>query len=244
MKAMKPKLGSALLAGIALTLASATFASPQTDAAMTAANYQALAGKVNAAGHRQAALFFLEEALVESIGQPGVFGPLAGRYWQATRKAEAWSRAYRFFSLLKARHPDDANVLANYGNAIGSVLGMLSTQGYRTQMGANYFPAMTAKAMQAYDTALSTQPDNFSALLGRAIFQAYMPGKLDKAESEFRHILTLRQAHPYYPYALVYRQWAMALKRHGQPEKAEKILQQGKAELGAAAFSHNAHAGH
>lgn len=237
MKSTLTTLCATLAAGLILAVAPGAFAAQNSGAS---ANFAALAGHAKAAGQTQARLFFLEQAMARNAGQPAAFGPLTGRYFQAARKAGAWSRAYGFFSLLKARHPDNALVLANYGNAAGWLLGMLHKNGYGDELGRGYLSALADKAMKAYARSLEIKPENFTALFGRAIFLSYMPGGMDKAQAAFKHILSLRENHPAYPYAVVYRTWARVLERYGQKEQAAKVMQKGRAALGKDAFNKHA----
>lgn len=232
MKAMISILCGVLAMGLSL----APNTSSAADIGPTPAAYTALATKAQAAGYTQAALFFQEQALVASVGQPAVFGPAAGRYWQSISQTGDWGRAYDFFARLKTEYPDDSDVLANYGNAIGGLFGMLGPA-YGNKLSSGFYESFGKSAMQAYAHALNIQPDNFTALLGRAIFLSYTPDGMTKAETGFKHILSLRKSRPYYPYALVYKQWAAALTRNGQKAEARKVIEKGKAALGAAAFS-------
>lgn len=226
-----------LLCGVlAVALSPAAGAASSASGASSPAAYMKLAAQARAADHTQAALFFQEQAMVESVGQPAEFGPASGRYWQAIGRAGDWSRAYEFFARLKAEHPDDPDVLANYGNAVGGLFGTLGPA-YGNKLPVEFYKSLNKRAMQAYAHALRIDPDNFSALLGRAIYLSYTPGGMDKAQSGFKHILTLRKSHPHYPYALVYKQWAAALKRNSKTAQAKAVLKQGQAALGAAAFS-------
>lgn len=226
-----------LLCGVlAVVLSPAAGAVSPTHEGATPVAFATLAARAQAAGHTQAALFFREQALSLNVGHPTTFGPATGRYWQSIRQAGAWSRAYYFFSRLKAQHPDDPDVLANYGSAVGELLGSLAPR-YGDSLPSGFYRKLDTKAMQAYSHALNIQPDNFIALLGRSIFLSYTPGGMAKAESGFKHILTLRKSHPHYPYAVVYRQWAAALVRNGRKAEAREVMEKGKAKLGAAAFS-------
>lgn len=232
MKVMISTLCGLLVVGLSQT----ALAAPPANAGATSTTYTTLAAKAQAAGQAEVALFFQEQALVASVDQPAVFGPATGRYWQTIRQDGAWSRAYSFFSRLAAQHPDDSDVLANYGNAVGGLLGEL-VPSYGNELPPGFLQKLNTHAMQAYSHALNIQPDNFAALLGQAIFLSYTPGGMAKAEAGFKHILSLRKSHSHYPYALVYEQWAAALTRGGHKAEANNVMKKGKAALGAAAFS-------
>ncbi len=207
-----------------ISLLTATSALPVQSLAATpttGSQYARLAQQAEQAhpGHKRLALFYLEQALAANVGDMARFGPLEGRYWALVGQTGAFPEAVNFYARLKQQHPNNPEVLANYANGIGGLIGWLYTQKIRppTALLKNY----NREAMANYGKALKLQPDNFSALLGRSIYYSHTPGGLAKAEAGFKHLLTLRKTHPRYPYALVYRQWAAALKRHGKKARAE-----------------------
>jgi tetratricopeptide (TPR) repeat protein len=222
-----------------ISMLAATLALPGQSLAAapaTGSQYARLAQQAEQAhpGHNRLALFYLERALAANVGDMARFRPLEGRYWALVGQTSSFADALNFYARLKAQHPDNPEVLANYANAIGGVLGWLHAQNARAprKLPKHY----NREAMSAYAKALKLDPDNFSALLGRSIYLSYRPGKLSESEAGFKHILSLRKSHPHYPYAMVYKQWAAALKRHGKKARAEQILKQGHAKLGDAAF--------
>lgn len=208
----------------------ATAPAPTTDGQYTQLARQA--------GQNRLGLFYLEQAMAANVHSPARFGRLEGNYWTLVGKLGALPEAANFAARLKLANPDSANVLAYYANALGGLTGWLHSQNVRPSNAL--LKSYNKKAMAAYKHALKLQPDNFSALLGRSIHFSHMPGELDKAEAGFKHILTLRQSHPHYPYAMVYTQWAAALKRNGHEDRAAQVLKQGHHVLGDTAF--NSHA--
>jgi tetratricopeptide (TPR) repeat protein len=216
---------------LAATVALSTAASAAAPAPASSGQYAQLAKQ---AGHNRLGLFYLEQAMAANVHSPARFGQLEGRYWALVGTLDAVPEAANFSAKLKLENPDNADVVANYANALGGLIGWLHMK--HAHAPDSLLKSYNKKAMASYKHALKLQPDNFSALLGRSIHLSHTPGGMDKAGVGFKHILKLRKSHPHYPYALVYRQWAAALKRNGEKARAKQVMKQGHARLGDAAF--------
>lgn len=230
---MKPAimLTAAITAALGLSIAAHARAEAPADNSSTSVAYAQLAGDTDSTPLQ---MYYLEQAMLTHVGEPSRFGPLQARYWQQVMDTDHFARAVNFYTRLKLTHPDNANVLASHGNALGGLMKWLRKQ--NTDLPDAVFAGYVDTAMDDYGTALEHDPDNFSALLGRAIFRSHVPDKWSAAEADFKHILELQDDHPHYPYALVYRQWSEAAKRNDHSEEATRIMKRGRDSLGADAF--------
>ncbi|NOZ77939.1 MAG: hypothetical protein GXP48_01920 [Acidobacteria bacterium] len=182
-----------------------------------------------AAGKTDAGLGLLEEGMRRSVSDPATFGMLQSVYWPEIGRLGRALRAVVFFRALALRHPKNPEVLAAAGNALGMAL---------PELAAASAPSMLASlwvkdAEAFYAKALSLDPESFSALLGRAIFTSYLPGRFPEAKQQFQKLLALRRTYPkrHYPWGVAYVQWARAAARNGHPKEAEKILDEARSAL-------------
>jgi tetratricopeptide (TPR) repeat protein len=126
--------------------------------------------------------------------------PIDGRaerdYWAQITKDGDYPRAYRFFATLAERRPKEAEVLANYANAIGGYIGWMFQHG----PGAYEFPRLDELARATYTKALALDPENFTALLGQAIYDG-LSRQPERCRADFARLDALREKHPDYPWA-------------------------------------------
>ena len=189
----------------------------------------ALAKAGCAATGNDAALGLLEEAMRMAAPDARTFGMLQSIYWPTVEDTHQGLRAASFFRSLTVEHPNDPEVLAAAGNALGIALPELNAAGAPPAVAARW----SAQAQSDYAKALKIDPDNFSARLGQAIFLSYIPGRFSECNRQFEKLLTLRTRYPnrHYPWGMVYVQWARAASRNGQPERARQILEKGRATV-------------
>ncbi|NOZ94675.1 MAG: hypothetical protein GXP47_08060 [Acidobacteria bacterium] len=182
-----------------------------------------------AKGHEDAGLGLLEEAMRLAVGDHAAFGVLQSVYWPAVQRDGLNLRAAGFFRGLKTAHPDDPEVLAAAGSAIGMALPELAGAGAPAALSSRW----AGEARSDYARALEIDPDNFSARLGRAIFTSHIPGRFDECDRQFRELIALRRRHPrgHEPWGLVYLRWAQAASRNGRMKRAQEILGEGRAAL-------------
>jgi hypothetical protein len=157
-----------------------------------------------ASGSPTDALGLLELAMTQSaVGNPRVFGESQGQYWSLLEKTHDYPRTYAFFNNLAVSLPDNANVLAAKGGAIGGYIEWLHMGNTGTLVSSQWIQKLDAEARAAYDRALKLDPENFSALLGLAIYESYTPGGTERSHAVFERLNGLRAKHAEYPWAIV-----------------------------------------
>ncbi len=200
----------------------------------------AKAGCAAASQHlSDASLGLFEEAMRVALPDARTFGMLQSIYWPEIERNHEGLRAAGFFRSLVRAHSGDPEVLAAAGNALGMALPELKTAGAPQAVASRW----AAEAQADYAKALTVDPDNFSAQLGRAIFLSHIPGRFEESRRQFEKLLTLRRRYPHrhYPWSLVFLQWARAARRNGHPHMAQKILDRGRAMLPGDPVLANAH---
>jgi len=166
------------------------------------------------AGDTAVALNLLEQVMIQSAGlDRKAFGQSQGQYWPLIAKTNGFSRAYEFLGALAVNHPEVPDVLAAKGSAVGGYLGWLKSSGKAQSMTGEAFRKLDGEARTAYDRALQLDPDNFSALLGLAIYESYAPGGTEHSRALFHRLEGLRAGHPEYPWQMV-DQFASQQQQH------------------------------
>jgi len=125
---------------------------------------------------------------------------------------EKYSEALEMVESLIADNPNDANLYAWKGNAMGNLAQGSPMDAMKYGMGA----------MQAYDKALEIDPENVMAHFGRGMGRLMAPegfgGDLDGAIEDFEFVVKKDPCHESY-YRL-----GIAYKRKGLTDKAEKAF--------------------
>jgi tetratricopeptide (TPR) repeat protein len=127
---------------------------------------------------------------------PKIDAPAERDYWAQITSSGDYPRAYRFFAVLAEHRPKEAEVLACYANAIGGYIGWMFQHG----PGAYEFPKLDEQARAAYAKALTLDPENFTALLGQAIYDG-LSRQPERCRDDFAKLDALRAKHPEYPWA-------------------------------------------
>jgi hypothetical protein len=146
----------------------------------------------------------LELEMDQNAGvNPKAFGQNLGDYWNVLQQTNDYPRAYHYFSLLAERHPKDATVLGQKGSAIGGLFYWLPITGNQKRLNEEQYAALDRSARSAFDTALQIDPNNFSALLGYAIYEGNTPGHDSQSQALWARLNSLRAEHPEYPWQMV-----------------------------------------
>lgn len=169
-----------------------------------------------ASGRTTDAFGLLELAITQSVADnPRTFGESLGQYWPLLEKTHDYPRSYAFFNALAVSYPDNANVLAAKGGAIGGYTSWLHMGNTGTLASPQWIQKLDAEARAAYDRALKLDPENFSALLGLAIYESYTPGGAERSRAAFERLNGLRAKHAEYPWNIV-DQYASARREAGK----------------------------
>ena len=146
----------------------------------------------------------LELTMQQSIGKDAkAFGRAQGEYWSIVSTQGDFPRAYNFFSNLAVVHPSSPDVLGLEGSAIGGYIGWLYSPDAGKPVDEQFVMALDSKARASFDKALQIDTNNFTALLGYAIYESYNPTGAEHSKELFARLESLRSSHPEYPWNVV-----------------------------------------
>lgn len=161
------------------------------------------AGAVAPATSTNTAADMLELDMDQNAGvDPKKFGQNLTDYWNLLQQTNDYPRAYHYFSLLAERHPKDPTVLGQKGCSIGGLLCWLHSTGNARLLNNEQRALLDRSARSAFETALHIDPNNFTALLGYAIYEGNIPGHEAQSQALWARLDSLRADHPEYPWQL------------------------------------------
>ncbi len=170
------------------------------------------AGRVIKDGDEAGAIPILELALRNNCDKvTPLFEQAHGMYWHLVANGEEFVRAYLFFSQLARLCPKNMEVLASEANAIGGYIGWLFEEELTSAIEQDLVVALDQRARRNYAGVLTVEPNNFSALLGFAIYELHSPGGKPRAKKLFDRLNRLRNTYPEHPWFIV-DEWEKRLK--------------------------------